>query len=145
FGTKWLRDMRVLAAALERHSEHPVARAIAALDTQSAEVTDFINHAGAGVSGTVDGATVMAGRPAWLRAEGIDVDDVATVGTHVAVSADGQWLGTIVVADSVKDTSPGAIGQLRELGLEPVLLTGDNEQVARDVATRIGIDEVQAG
>src|SRR5699024_1960534 len=106
--------LRVLAAALERHSEHPVARAIAALDTQSAEVTDFVNHAGAGVSGTVDGARVMAGRPAWLRAEGIDVDDVATVGTHVAVAADGQWLGTIVVAASVTATSPGAIGELRE-------------------------------
>jgi len=137
--------VRALAAALERHSEHPVARAIAALETGPVKVTGFVNHSGAGVSGAVDGAHLMAGRPSWLRAEGVDVDDVATVGTHVAIAADGQWLGTIVVADSIKDTSPGAIGELRELGLQPVLLTGDNEQVARDVAARIGIDEVQAG
>lgn len=135
-----------LAAAIENYSQHPVARAIADLDSgEPAEVTDFVSHPGAGISATVEGMHVLAGRPSWLRDEGIRVHDVDSIGTHVAVAADGEWLGTITVADTVKESAQPAISALRQLGLEPVLLTGDNETVATDVAERIGVERVHAG
>src|SRR5699024_6412993 len=134
-------------AAIQSLSEHPIARAITALDDASTalSITDFVNHPGSGLSATIDGTTVLAGKPAWLRASGIQIDTVDTVGTQVAVAADGAWLGTITVADTVKDSSAQAITQLRKLKLEPILLTGDNDRVARNVANRIGIENIQAG
>ena len=133
--------LRALAAGVEHASEHPVARAVAGLVDQPLPVTDFTNHPGLGVSGVVDGVTVRAGRPAWL---GHDVAASAHVGTTIAVEADGALLGTVTVADTVKPTSRQAVSDLRELGLEPVLLTGDAQRVADAVAAEVGIDRVEA-
>ncbi len=133
-------ELRHLAATLEHASEHPVARAIATVAVPG-QVEDFTNHAGFGVSGTIDGRIVRAGRPSWL---GQDVTPPGVTGTTVAVEADGRLLGTITVSDTVKESSRQAVTDLRQLGLEPVLLTGDTRAVAEQVADEVGIERVAA-
>ncbi len=147
-----------LAGAAESASEHPVAQAIAsgaqARTGQLLPVTDFANVEGLGVQGVVDGHAVVVGRTRLLddwsmRLPGALVEAMraaeADGRTVVAVGWDGTARGLLVVADAVKETSAEAVAQLRELGLTPVLLTGDNETVARSVAEQVGIDEVIAG
>ena len=123
-----------LAAAVEQASEHPIAGAVvAAYDGELPEVTGFTATAGIGVTGTVSGVRVEVRRA-----------EVAAGGTTVDVLREGVRFGSIVVADEPRASSAAAVARLRELGLRPVLLTGDNETVARDVARRVGIDEVIA-
>ena len=148
-----------LAGALEDASEHPIARAIAAAARdESGElppVQQFSTLAGVGVRGdVVDGEVrraVVVGRPELLRESIgemppalVDALDTAraTGSTAVAVAWDGRVRGVVVVADAVKPHSPDAVRRLRELGLHPVLLTGDHEAAARAVAAEVGIDEV---
>jgi Cu+-exporting ATPase len=147
------------AGALEDASEHPIARAIA--DAAKEErgtlpaVDDFANVEGMGVQGIVvdaDGSTthaVLVGRPQllaeWSQNLTGELKDAfeqaqATGGTAVAVGWDGQARGVVVVADAIKPTSATAIGELRALGLRPILLTGDNASVAQAVAAEVGID-----
>ncbi|MEV8634846.1 HAD-IC family P-type ATPase, partial [Streptosporangium sp. NPDC051023] len=146
-----------LAGALEHASEHPIAQAIAgqaaarvgALPTPE----DFANVEGLGVQGVVDGHAVLVGRPRlladWsqhLPAElerGLQQAQAAGR-TAVAAGWDGRARAVLVVADTVKPTSARAVAELRALGLTPVLLTGDNEAVARSVAAEVGIEEVVA-
>jgi Cu+-exporting ATPase len=123
-----------LAASLEHFSEHPVARAVASAVDDLAAVEDFHNHDGLGVSGVVAGRRVRVGRPSWLGADG----------DGIAVEIDGELRARLHVADSVKPTSAQAIQALKELGLRPVLLTGDNAATARAVAAAVGIAEVIA-
>ncbi|GIJ29401.1 carbonate dehydratase [Micromonospora qiuiae] len=147
-------EVRRLAAALESGSEHPVARAIVAAEPDGLPpVGDFANVEGLGVTGTVEGRQVLAGRPRLLRDRGLDVpDDLARAATEaeaagrtaVLIGWDGRARGVLAVADQVKPTSREAVRRLRALGLAPVLLTGDNSTVARTVAAEVGIDEVIA-
>lgn len=143
------------AAALESSSEHPIARAIveAASDDLPA-TTDFENLAGHGVRGTIDGVETVIGRPAMLTDRGLAMPDElsaafdAAVGegrTVVAVGWDGSVRALLAVSDTVKPTSAAAIADLKALGLTPILLTGDNETVARRVADEVGITDVIAG
>lgn len=145
-----------LAGAVEAASEHPIAQAIASAAAGSAPlppVTGFAGTEGLGVTGIVDGHTVHVGRPALLRQAGLtvpaDVEQAVSAAhaagqTAVVAGWDGQARGVLAVADTVKPTSREAVAQLRLLGLAPVLLTGDNETVARAVAAQVGIDEVIA-
>ncbi len=143
-----------LAGAVEAASEHPVARAIAAGARERAgelpAVTGFASTDGLGVRGTVAGRTVTVGRPALLGAdmpaELAAAKDAAEAAGRTAVLAgwDGAVRGLLLVADTVKPTSAEAVRRLRDLGLRPVLLTGDNAAVARTVAAEVGIDEVVA-
>ncbi len=133
--------LRALAAGVEHASEHPVARAVAALVDQPLPVHDFANHPGQGVSGVVDGSRVRAGRASWL---GHDAEPTDVVGTTIVVEADGRLVGTVTVADTVRPTSRQAVADLRDLGLEPVLLTGDARRVADAVAAEVGIEHVEA-
>ncbi|MFT4298162.1 MAG: heavy metal translocating P-type ATPase [Aeromicrobium sp.] len=132
-------ELRHVAATLERGSEHPVARAIASL-AAGGRLEDFANHAGQGVSGLVDGEPARAGRLSWIGGE----LRPGVAGTVVAIERCGRFLGTVTVADTVKDTSADAVARLRALGLEPMLLTGDNAEVARSVAAHVGIDRIEA-
>ncbi len=146
-----------LAGALESASEHPVAAAVAtgARERLGAlpAVADFANVEGLGVQGVVDGRAVLVGRPAlleqWSQPLTPDLAAAATAAagrghTAVAVAWDGAARAVLAVADTVKPTSRQAVAQLRELGLTPVLLTGDNATVARAVAAEVGITEVIA-
>ncbi len=149
-------DVLRLAAALESGSEHPVARAIvagAADEGERQSVTGFANVEGLGVTGTVDGRQLVAGRARLLRDRGLEVpDDLARAAadaeaagrTAVLVGWDGRARGVLAVADQVKPTSREAVRRLRALGLTPVLLTGDNTTVARTVAAEIGVEKVIA-
>ncbi|MEJ7704393.1 MAG: HAD-IC family P-type ATPase [Geodermatophilaceae bacterium] len=116
-------------------------------------VTDFVNLEGLGVHGVVDGLAVLVGRSRlladWSQPLSDDLEAAKAAAeadgkTAVAVGWDGKARGVLVVADAIKQTSAEAIRQLRDLGLTPVLLTGDNETVARSVAAQVGIDEVIA-
>ena len=148
--------MLALAASAEDGSEHPLARAVvdhartAGLSLFAAE--SFESHAGAGVTAVVEGHALAIGRSSWLHeAWAIDVD-AALIVTHesagatpIVVTIDGAVAGVIVLADTLKPTSALAIERFRALGLEPVLLTGDNAGAARTVGATLGIDDVRAG
>ncbi|WP_210439276.1 heavy metal translocating P-type ATPase [Nocardioides xinjiangensis] len=146
-------DVRRLAAALEQASEHPIGRAIAGTGDRLPPVDDFVSREGLGVQGLVEGHAVVVGRPQLLAewAQHLDDDLRAAVEqaqasgrTPVAVGWDGRARGVVVVGDTVKPTSAEAVARLRDLGLEPVLLTGDNEAAARHVAEQVGIETVVA-
>ncbi|MEV4001320.1 heavy metal translocating P-type ATPase [Actinomadura sp. NPDC049753] len=150
-------DVLRLAGALENASEHPIAQAIAKGAAERVgdlgTVEDFANVEGLGVQGMVDGHGVLAGRPRllaeWSQHLTPDLERAmekaqALGHTAVAVGWDGEARAIITVADQVKPTSREAIERLRALGLRPVLLTGDNETVARTVADEVGIEEVIA-
>jgi Cu+-exporting ATPase len=152
-----VREVLRLAGALESASEHPVAQAVAIGAAERVgvlpPVTDFRNVEGLGVSGLVDGHAVLVGRPALLADWAQEVPEhlaqakaaaEAAGGTAVVAGWDGRTRALLVVADAVRPTSAEAIRQLRQLGLTPVLLTGDNETVARSVAAEVGIDQVIA-
>ena len=131
-------DVLALAAAVERGSEHPIAKAIVAAAPDAPEATDFASVPGHGVEGTVNGQRVLVGRPP----AGTDYEGT---GTLVAVTVDGAVKGTIEVRDTVKSSSATAIAHFKELGLTPHLLTGDNEHAAQAVAREVGIESVTAG
>jgi P-type Cu+ transporter len=141
-----------LAGALEYASEHPIARAIAsgaeARVGSLPAAEDFANVPGLGVQGIVDGHAVLVGRVRLLEEWSqylpgdlaLAMAEAESEGrTAVAVGWDGQARGVLVVNDVIKPTSAAAIAEFQRLGLTPVLLTGDNETVARSVAAEIGI------
>nr|WP_235496829.1 heavy metal translocating P-type ATPase [Leifsonia sp. Root4] len=146
-----------IAGAIEHASEHPIAQAIATGATARVgalpAVESFVNIEGKGVQGIVDGHIVLVGRdsllaewavtiPPELAAAKAEAEDSGQ--TAVVVAWDGQARGVLVVADAVKTTSAEAIAQFVSLGLTPILLTGDNETVARRVAAEVGIERVIA-
>ena len=128
-----------LAAAVEAGSEHPIARAIVRAATgELPEATDFVNEPGLGVSATVEGKRVRVGRPTQANEEFRTAEESGA--TAVAVEVDEVEIGIIAVRDTVKPDSARAVAKLRELGLTPHLLTGDNAGAARAVAKEVGID-----
>ena len=155
-------DLGVLQAAaiLESGSEHPIAGAITrAATAKGIELTsdkvpaDFQSYPGGGVRGTIAGQAVLAGNRKFISEQGAVIssafEDVITEHTSrgetmVLVALDGQVKGLLGIADQVKETSAPAIARFKELGLTPVLLTGDTENVARQVGKQIGIEEVIA-
>jgi P-type Cu+ transporter len=143
--------------ALEHASEHPIAQTIAAAATDRAgelpPVAEFTNLEGLGVAGVIDGTAVVVGRPRLLSDRGMTmppalaqaVDAAQAEGkTAVVAGWDGAVQAVLIVADTVKPTSAQAVRQLRELGLTPVLLTGDNTAAARAIAAQVGIEQVIA-
>ncbi len=155
-------DFQILqtAATLEGGSEHPIAQAITraareqGLSSPSGAVpADFTNSAGGGVSGTVEGQQVLAGNQQFISAAGAKIPEEMLTAlnrsrsrgeTTVLVAIAGEVKGVLGVADRIKETSPQAISLFKELGLTPVLLTGDGEKVAHQVAKQVGITEVIA-
>ena len=143
------------AAAVEEAAEHPIAQAIARHATATVPsvppVSDFLATAGSGAQGIVEGVQVFVGRSAWVSAQ-VGVDPAAdTWGSHlgssvsfVTVGWEGAIRGHIVVRDTVRQTTPQAMADLKALGLRPVLLSGDRWEVAHEVASEVGIDDVRA-
>ena len=145
-----------LIGALEAASEHPIARAIARAASSAgplADVVAFCNVQGVGVSGTVEGRNVVAGKPSLFADRNMalsgrlqmSLERAQTLGyTSILGGWDGAARAVFSVADTVKPTSHDAIEQLKGLGLTPVLVTGDNAQTARSVAAQVGVSEVAA-
>lgn len=143
-----------IAAAVERASEHPIARAIAAAVPDAPVASDVRAAQGAGVVGVADGRAVQVGKPAWLADDwGVAMPSELTDAferfeaqgaTALAVAWDGRMRAVIGVRDTVKATSRAAVERLSGLGVEVVMLTGDHERAARTVADEVGIERVIA-
>ena len=145
-----------LAASLERGSEHPLGEAIVkgaeARRIPLAEAKDFAAIPGHGVGGRVDDRAVLLGNAKLMRDRGIAIDSLIADWERLAgegktpmyIGADGQVLGLVAVADTVKPDSKAAIEILKRLGIEVVMLTGDNERTAKAIARQVGIERVLA-
>ena len=149
--------MLILAAAAEIHSEHPLARAVVAAATERGLVVpaaaDFASLTGSGVRATVNGRTVVVGHPGLLTQDGIDLSTLTAQieawegsgHTVIVVAADRVPLGVLALGDELRPDAAQAVAAMRYAGLEPVLLTGDNERAAAHIADQVGIDRVHAG
>ncbi|MBX9624979.1 MAG: cadmium-translocating P-type ATPase [Gemmataceae bacterium] len=145
-------DLLRLAAGAERGSEHPLARAVIA-DAEARGLTPprperFEAVAGHGLDATVEGKRVLVGNRRLMAARGVSLDGASLPPeagrTLLFVAVEGAFAGTIAVADPVKPTSKAAVERLHRMGLELVLLTGDNRTTAEAVAREVGIDRVVA-
>ncbi len=146
-----------VAAALETGSEHPIGEAIVAgaraRGARPAPCDGFEALAGQGVVGRVEGRAALAGSAEFLSGRGVDARAFASradalraeARSVVFVAVDGGVAGLLAVADPIKETSAAALDALRSAGLRIVMLTGDHPATARAVATRLGIEEVEAG
>jgi Cd2+/Zn2+-exporting ATPase len=151
-------DLLALAAAVERRSEHPLAQAVVeeaagrGLDTRYAGGVDVQALAGRGVTGDVGGRQITIGSHAFFDktvphvAACADVSAADARGyTTVLVSSDGDYRGYIALSDTLRDGSAAAVAELRALGIDPlVMLTGDTESTARQIAAEAGVASVQA-
>lgn len=149
-------ELLSLTAAVERESEHPLARAIdehaTALGAPARAATGFRNVPGHGATADVLGHRVLVGNRRLLTAEGVELgalaarrDKLAAAGrTAVLVAVDGRAAGVIALADAPRPTAAAAVAALREAGANVVMLTGDNQATARRIADQMGIDTVIA-
>jgi len=149
-------DILRLAASLERASEHPLGAAIVETagkrGLKLAEAADFDSPTGKGVTGKVEGRSILIGNAAFLSESGIDTDPLAVEAetlrrdgaTVIFVSVDGRPAGIFAIADPIKPTTPDAIAAHHRDGVRIVMLTGDNRTTAEAVARKLGIDEVEA-
>ena len=145
-----------VAAHAEAFSDHPIALSVkkAYLDEASADsgcvidqarIEDAAEESGHGVKATVDGHAVLVGNDKLMSAHGISCPDCELTGTILHVAIDGAYAGHIVIADTVKDDAAQAIADLHAAGVERcIMLTGDREEVARSVASDLGLDEYHA-
>ncbi len=146
-------ELLALAASVESHSEHPLAKAIVDHANQQGvemhPVSDFKSMTASGVRGQVKGKTVLVGRVSTLREQDVEGADelleqrdemLDAHRTAVAVAVDGKAVGLISLADKLKPNAPQAVAALRELGLKPILMTGDHTTTARAIAQEVGIE-----
>ena len=142
------QELLRLAATVETFSDHPISRSIRAqyhLPVDASGLSDVREIAGQGVSATLDSHTVYAGNLALMDSIGVTVAACPHAGTVVHVAQSGEYLGHIVISDELKPGSKEAIAALRREGIrKTVMLTGDSQTVADDVAGKLGIDEVHA-
>jgi Cu+-exporting ATPase len=152
-----VKEFLRLAASLEQNSEHPLAAAIVQGAKDQAivleAVKDFRSVTGGGVAGTIAGRTIMVGKPDFLRGEkiaGLEPLEASAAKlqeegkTAMFVAVDGKPAGILAVADPIKSITAEAIGELHSLGLQLVMLTGDNRRTAAAVAKKLGLDAVEA-
>lgn len=152
-----VEELLRLAAAVERASEHPLARAIVeaaqARDLTLPEVTDFDSPVGRGVVGTVEGRRIRLGSSDFLAGEQVDAGPLAEPAeqlraqgaTAIFLAVDQTVAAVLAIADPVKETTPAAVADLANQGVEVVMLTGDNRTTAEAVARTLGIEHVEAG
>ena len=149
-------EMLRLVAAVERESEHPLAEAVVrhadAADIEKLAATSFENVPGHGAIATVDGHEVVIGNVRLMAREGIDLgalgerrNELAATGrTAIVVAIDGTAAAVIGIADAARETSPTAVAALHDMGIEVVMLTGDNQATAERIASQLNIDTVIA-
>ncbi len=145
-----------LVAAVERESEHPLAEAVVRhaeeAGVERLGATSFENIPGHGAIATVDGHEVVIGNVRLMTREGIDLgalgqrrDELAATGrTAIVVGIDGAAAAVIGIADAARETSPAAVAALHDMGIEVVMLTGDNQATAERIAAQLNIDTVIA-
>ena len=150
------RELLRLAASAERNSEHPLAEAIVeGARSKGIEIpasSSFTSIAGKGLEASVDGRELLVGNRRLMEERGVALDgliarfaELAGQGnTPMFVAVDGRPGGIVAVADTIKPTARTAIQRLQELGIEPVMMTGDNERTAKSVAVQLGIERVFA-
>ena len=154
-------DLLKLAALAEKGSEHPLAGAIVrgaydeglSLDQPAEQTQTFQSYTGAGVAATITGKYVLVGTSRFLTQQGLPITLSAEEVLHqleekgqtaMLVAVDGTLAGILAVADTVKESSRAAVAELKRLGLEPIMLTGDNERTAQAIAREVGIKRVVA-
>jgi P-type Cu2+ transporter len=141
------KELLEYAAAIETHSEHPIAKGIAASVEKPPRVQDFKAIPGKGAQGQVKGKEVKVVSPGFLRENNISMQDerIDTFNsqgkTVVFVMIDGELEGAIALADIIREESKEAISKLKKMGIQCMMLTGDNNLVAKWVAEEIGLDE----
>lgn len=145
------------AYALEKKSEHPLAKAVLQkgeeLGIQALEVEDFAALPGNGLTGKLNGKVMAGGNFQFISSQAKVSGEMKAQSEHLAeegktplfFSRDGQLMGIIAVADTIKEDSPQAVKELRNMGIHVVMLTGDNERTAKAIGSQAGVDEVIAG
>ena len=156
-GNKDENDVLSLAAGVESGSEHPVSKAILEFATQEGQIPtrpeSFESFPGKGVSATIDGREVKVGKPGWIemvselneKTSKLVQKILAQGKTAIVVAADGKPEGVFAIFDQEKPEAKQAIRALVDMGIEPVMLTGDNEKAASTIAAKVGIEKVIAG
>ena len=151
------KELLRYAGAIEHGSEHPLAKAV--LEKTRSEgiteepVTDFEAVTGRGVKGYLDGRKVIMGNRDFMSSEGIDIASIDSSAielegqgnTVMFLAVDDKLLGTLALADAAKSSSAQAIADLKSMGLEVIMLTGDNERTAKAIASQMGIERIIAG
>ncbi|MCT4654472.1 MAG: heavy metal translocating P-type ATPase [Cohaesibacter sp.] len=156
FGSLEKDDVLLQVAAVQKGSEHPLAKAslaaIAELERPTPAATDINVHIGQGVEGLIDGKTVLVGKEAFLRAQGVSLpqeasDAAARLGsegqTLAFAARDGELIGVLAFMDQAREESRDAIAQLKAQGLKTGLLSGDNEETAARIGGLLGVDFVK--
>ncbi|WP_087973362.1 heavy metal translocating P-type ATPase [Oceanobacillus rekensis] len=145
-----------LLASAEKGSEHPLAEAIIAYATEQdielVELESFAAIPGHGIEATLSGRNIIVGNRKLMHDHQVNVNEVEqeltefelTGKTAMLIAIDGIYRGSVAVADTIKESAPEAIRQLKEQGLEVIMLTGDNERTAQAIAKQVGIDQVIA-
>ena len=156
FGGMTESELLCLAASIEQPSEHPLAQAVVARAAEEgiplAAAQEFQAVHGRGVTATIQGARFQAGNPAMMTEAGVDLtvagslpEELAGQGkTPLLFAQDGKLIGVVAVADTVKPTSAAAICAMRKLGLEVVMLTGDNRRTAQAIAKDLDLSDIVA-
>ena len=142
------KELLKYASSLEAQSAHPIAKAITKATADRYEVKEFKSITGRGAEGIINGKDIKIVSPGYLRENNINIinnkniEKLASQGkTIVYVLMDNKLIGVIALADIIRDESKDAIKKLKEMGIKPMMLTGDNKQVARWVAEEVGIEE----
>ncbi|HVR79036.1 MAG TPA: heavy metal translocating P-type ATPase [Acidimicrobiia bacterium] len=151
------RRFLYLTASVEAAGSHPIGKAVALgaeeRDIELGSVDEFVNHAGLGVSGTVDGVRVVVGKAKLVADEGLLIPEryseamkriEKAAKTAFLAGWEGEVRGVISVADTLKSTAKSAVADLRAMGVEVAMLTGDNQRTAAAIASEVGIDRVLA-
>ncbi|MCC2508397.1 heavy metal translocating P-type ATPase [Methanimicrococcus blatticola] len=145
-------ELMTYAASVEKLSEHPLAMAIvekaAAMNLNLMPAADFKQTAGHGIEAMIQNSRIMAGNAKMMTAEGVDIQNLATISDEIAKNGqtplyfakNKELLGVISIADTIKPTSGRAIAEFKNMGIDVILLTGDNERTAKAIAKQLDID-----
>ncbi|GIP53901.1 heavy metal translocating P-type ATPase [Paenibacillus vini] len=150
------QEFLALVGAAEKNSEHPLAEAIVAgirgKNIELAETVTFEAIPGYGIQATANGKTILVGTRKLMEKHGVDAkqayDTMSRLEedgkTAMLVAFDNRYAGMVAVADTIKETSKAAVSRLKEMGIQVIMITGDNERTAKSIAAQVGIDHVRA-